>query len=50
MAAYLSTLRFHRHWLLAAGRSYYFLLFLAAACGKKDDPSVPHAIGPEPVK
>jgi hypothetical protein len=51
MAAYLSIFRFHRHRLLSQRAAVIiFCCFALLACGKKDDPSVPHAIGPEPVK
>ena len=50
MATHLRTLRFHRHCLLQRAAVIIFCCFALLACGKKDDPSVPHAIGPEPVK
>ena len=50
MATHLRTLRFHRHCLLQRAAVIIFCCFALLACGKKDDPSVPHAIGPETVK
>jgi len=50
MAAHIHTYRVHGHCLLQQAAVIIFCCFLLAACGKKGDPAVPHAIGPDAVK
>ena len=50
MAAHIHTYRAHNHRLLQRAGVILLCCFVMAACGKKDYPSAPHAIGPDSVK
>jgi len=50
MAAHINLYRVHAHRLLRRAGVILFCCFMLAACGKKDYPSAPRAIGPDTVK